>query len=86
MGVVYVCTYKDGGEAEAIRDWCRDEIEKLKIERSSVYEKGSPNKGSGSKQRLIDITTLDGRIYALRTLLNTKFVSENEVDLILATK
>lgn len=74
MGVVYQVTYEGSSEAEAIREWCRDEIERLNIERSSVYKKGSPNKGSGSKQRLIDITALDGSIFILRKLLRTSFI------------
>lgn len=86
MGVVYTFTYEGGGEAEAIREWCRDEIKRLKSEIAFIHAVGSPYKGSGSKQRLLEITLRSGQVRQLRRLLKTKFIEENEVDLILATK
>ena len=86
MGVVYTFTYEDGGEAEAIRDWCRDEIERLNREIAYIKAKGSLHKGSGSRQRLLDSTRRSGQVRQLSRLLKTKFIEESEVDLILATK
>ena len=78
MGVVYTFTYEDGGEAEAIREWCRDEMKRLNREIAFIEARGSVHRGSGSRQRLLDSTRRSGQVRQLGRLLKTKFIEEDK--------
>lgn len=72
MAIEFHCEYEGIGEADAIREWCRKEIGKIRVDRDYLFDRGITGPGSRDRSRRYD--KLGGEIRSLRRLIKTRFI------------